>query len=180
MKIVRINPDTWDDAAALYAERIDARSHGRGRSDYPDPASALALMRLEYDNFAARFYGANADGYLAMDEDEWPDHAMQWFLKLGALANSSAFAQGYDRYPTATSVLRLLRSKMDDYGYDNIDRFRLRRTTCAIARQNRPTGKPEPTRKYRQQRNSRRHVCRHYWLHKSSERWSSTNSGDCR
>jgi len=116
MKIPRINPETWDAAAGLMANSVDVkRTRGVRHPFYTDPHASLAAMRNEYDHFAARYYGSEVD----------EDIASHWFQAIAIMALDQAYSMCSDEIETASSVLPLLRKKMEDYGYDNIDRFGL-------------------------------------------------------
>ena len=111
MKIPRINPETWDAAAGLMANTIDVkRARGVRHPFHADPDASLGMLRNEYDHFAARYYGAEVH----------EDIACNWFQAMAIITLDLG-----DYVETASGVLPLLRSKMEDYGYDNIDRFGL-------------------------------------------------------
>ena len=115
MKIPRINPETWDAAAGLMANTIDVkRARGVRHPFHADPDASLGVLRNEYDHFSARYYGAEVH----------EDIACNWFQAIAIITLDQAFAKSED-VTSASSVLPLLRSKMEDYGYDNIDRFGL-------------------------------------------------------
>ena len=111
MKIPRINPETWDAAAGLMANTIDVkRARGVRHPFHADPDASLGVLRNEYDHFSARYYGAEVD----------EDIACNWFQAMAIITLDLG-----DHSESASAVLPLLRSKMEDYGYDNIDRFGL-------------------------------------------------------
>ena len=115
MQISRLNPCYWDDAAALAAVRIDIkRTEGVRHPMYADGELMLAVLREEYDNFAAVNYGAEPEATIASN----------WFTAMGIMTIDAALAKGLE-IESADSLLPLLRSKMEDYGYENIQRFGL-------------------------------------------------------
>jgi hypothetical protein len=111
MTIPRINPETWDAAAGLMANSIDVkRARGVRHPFHADPDASLGVLRNEYDHFSATYYGAEVD----------EDIACNWFQAIAIITLDLG-----DHSESASAVLPLLRSKMEDYGYDNIDRFGL-------------------------------------------------------
>ena len=115
MTIPRINPETWDAAAGLMANNIDIkRARGVRHPFHADPHASLGVLRSEYDHFSARYYGAEVN----------EDIACNWFQAIAIITLDQAFVMS-EAVTSASSVLPLLRMKMEDYGYDNIDRFGL-------------------------------------------------------
>ena len=120
-KIPRINPASWDNAVLLQAERIDhLRTLEVRHPSYNDADALLNHVRAEYDDFAANWYGY-------VPEDNEGDAAAEactlWYQAMAILVLDLVRFYGHSPTPTAQSVYPLLRSKMDDYGYDNIQRF---------------------------------------------------------
>jgi len=116
MTIPRINPETWDAAAGLMANSIDVkRARGVRHPFHADPDASLGMLRSEYDHFSATYYGAEVH----------EDIACNWFQAIAIITLDQAYIKDVTAPAGAASVLPLLRSKMEDYGYDNIDRFGL-------------------------------------------------------
>jgi hypothetical protein len=111
----RIIPKTWDDAIGIIAGKIDyKRALGVQHPMIGDYELQIPVIRMAYDNFAGQYYGAEPPEHVAAD----------WFTAMGIIALDTAGTFGYEM-ETAESLLPLLRSKMDDYGYENIARFGL-------------------------------------------------------
>jgi len=120
-KVPRINPASWDKAILMNAERIDhLRTLEVRHPSYNDANALLNHLRAEYDNFTANWYG-----YVPKDHEG--DAAIEactlWYQAVAIIVLDLVSFYGHSPIPTAQSVYPLLRSKMDDYGYDNIQRF---------------------------------------------------------
>jgi len=105
----------------MNAERIDhLRTLEVRHPSYNDANALLNHLRAEYDNFTANWYG-----YVPKDHEG--DAAIEactlWYQAVAIIVLDLVSFYGHSPIPTAQSVYPLLRSKMDDYGYDNIQRF---------------------------------------------------------
>jgi hypothetical protein len=120
-KVPRINPASWDKAILMNAERIDhLRKSNVRHPSYNDANALLNHLRAEYDDFAANWYG-----YIPEDHegDAAAEACTLWYQAVAIIVLDLVRFYGHSPVPTAQSVYPLLRSKMDDYGYDNIQRF---------------------------------------------------------
>ena len=120
-KIPRINPASWDNAVLLQAERIDhLRTLEVRHPSYNDADALLNHVRAEYDDFATNWYGYVPE---VNEGDTAAEACTLWYQAMAILVLDLVRFYGHSPTPTAQSVYPLLRSKMDDYGYDNIQRF---------------------------------------------------------
>jgi hypothetical protein len=120
-KVPRINPAFWDNAVLMNAERIDhLRTLEVRHPSYNDADALLTHVREEYDDFAANWYGYVPEDH---EGDAAAEACTLWYQAMAILVLDLVRFYGHSPTPTAQSVYPLLRSKMDDYGYDNIQRF---------------------------------------------------------
>lgn len=120
-KLPRINPLYWDNAVLLHAERIDhLRKLEVRHPAYNSGEALLHHLRDEYDNFTASWYG-----YVPEDKEtaECVEVCVTWYQAMAIIVLDLVKTYGHSPTPSAESVYPLLRSKQEDYGYDNIHRF---------------------------------------------------------
>jgi|APSaa5957512493_1039668.scaffolds.fasta_scaffold73746_1 hypothetical protein len=123
--IPRIKPTHWDEAASLCASTIDinykaaADAHPSFAPETPD-GGWLALLREEFDWLETNWYSRDQ-----ADLGSEGDLSEVWWISLAAttMRTASDHFVWEEGALTAHSVLPLLRSKQEDYGYENINRF---------------------------------------------------------
>jgi len=114
----RILPTTWDDAAELAAYWIDTKRKEGFKHPHMSKEHAITIMRNEFDDFAAKFYGNPPEDQIGGD----------WFIAMAivTLDAEEHFVDERDLVGDgATGNIPHLRSKMEDYGHNNIQRFGL-------------------------------------------------------
>jgi hypothetical protein len=114
-----VGPKTWDDAAQLCADKIDAkRNDGVQHPNRDDGEAMLNDMRVSFDDFAAWSYGRELT---ELDRNV----ITEYFIALAIVTLDTA--PHYDNVgvslTSAEEILPLLRRKQEDYGYQNIHRF---------------------------------------------------------
>ena len=120
-KVPRLSPVSCDKAVLMNAERIDhLRTLEVRHPSYNDADALLNHVRAEYDDFAANWYGYVPEDH---EGDAAAEACTLWYQAMAILVLDLVRFYGHSPTPTAESVYPLLRSKMEDYGHDNIQRF---------------------------------------------------------